>query len=251
MIEKKIDELAVKVYETREIMGAEAAREAAECILACLEKKETINCIFAAAPSQNEFLKELVSDKRIPWNRINGFHMDEYVGLPVKDSRSFSGYLSSVVFDKVPFRSVHLLNGMAETEEETRRYSQLLEENPTDIVFMGVGENGHIAFNDPSAADFQDKSLVKEVVLEEVCRRQQVNDGCFPELKAVPKKALTVTVPGLMRSAHVFCIVPNERKAEAVKRMLTGAISEDCPASILRRKQGAKLYLDQDSAAFL
>ncbi|MBT9775343.1 glucosamine-6-phosphate deaminase [Clostridium sp. MCC353] len=251
MTERKYGELEVKIFETREELGRKAAEDAAACILDCLKEKETISCIFAAAPSQNEFLKTLAEWKGIPWERINAFHMDEYIGLKQKDSRSFSGFLSRAIFDRAPFRSVNLLDGMAKPEEECGRYSELLEQYPADIVFMGVGENGHIAFNDPGAADFKDPRLVKIVELEELCRRQQVNDGCFETLDQVPERALTVTVPALTAPRHLFCMVPNERKAEAVSRMLNGDIDEACPASILRRKAGAKLYLDEGSASKL
>lgn len=251
MIEKQYDEIHLKIFDSRKEMGQVAAIEAAKCIKLCLEDKEEINCIFAAAPSQSEFLEALRMDSSIPWNRINAFHMDEYVGFQVGDPRSFSGFLSEAIFNKVPFKSVHLLNGMASAKEECERYSELLLNNPTDIVFMGVGENGHIAFNDPSVADFKDPKMVKVVELEESCRIQQVNDGCFPNIDAVPKKALTVTIPGLMKSTQVFCIVPNERKADAVARLLTGEIKEECPASILRQKQGARLYIDKECASKL
>lgn len=251
MIEQQFEQLEVKIFDTRKNMGVQAAKDASKCILECLEQQEMINCIFAAAPSQNEFLETLVSNNEIPWERVNAFHMDEYVGFEVGDSRSFSGYLSNTIFDHVPFHSVNLINGMADPEEECRRYTELLDQYPADIVFMGVGENGHIAFNDPSVADFQDKQVVKVVTLEESCRIQQVNDGCFSSIDEVPEKALTVTIPGLMRSRHVFCMVPNERKAQAVANVVGGEIGESCPASILRTKQGAKMYLDADSASKL
>lgn len=247
----KYGELEVMIFDTREELGQKAAADAAACILDCLKEKETINCIFAAAPSQNEFLETLADWEGIPWERINAFHMDEYIGLKQKDCRSFSGFLSDAIFDRVSFRSVNLLDGMAEPEAECARYSALLRQYPADIVFMGVGENGHIAFNDPGVADFEDPALVKVVELEEACRRQQVNDGCFESLDKVPERALTVTVPGLTAAPHLFCMVPNERKADAVSRMLRGDIGEGCPASILRRKTGAKLYLDADSASKL
>lgn len=251
MTERKYGELEVKIFETREELGRKAAEDAANCIMDCLKEKETVSCIFAAAPSQNEFLKALAGWEGIPWERINAFHMDEYIGLKQKDSRSFSGFLSQAIFDRTPFRSVNLLDGMAEPEEECERYSALLEQYPADIVFMGVGENGHIAFNDPGTADFEDPRLVKVVELEMACRRQQVNDGCFESLDQVPEQALTITIPGLTAPRHLFCMVPNERKAEAVSRMLRGDINETCPASILRRKAGAKLYLDAASASKL
>lgn len=252
MITKKTyDNVQLKIYETRAEMGQDAAKDAAACIKACLAEKEEINCIFAAAPSQNDFLAALVADTSIDWSRINGYHMDDYVGFAQGDSRSFNGFLQNAIFGKVPFKSLHLINGLAEPEAEALRYEKLLQENPTDIVFMGIGENGHIAFNDPSVADFNDAHLVKVVTLEESCRRQQVNDGCFATIDDVPKQALTVTVPGLMRAAHLFCIVPTALKANAVAKALTGPIDESCPSSILRTQKGARMYIDAAAAAKL
>lgn len=251
MIEQKYDNLCVKIFSNRVNMGKQAAVDAAKQIMKCLAEKETINCMFAAAPSQTEFLAALAAHSEIPWERINAFHMDEYVGFEIYDSRSFSGFLNEAIFNKVSFRTVNLINGMNDPETECGHYEKLLEENPVDIVFMGVGENGHIAFNDPSVADFNDKKAVKTVELEESCRIQQVNDGCFETLDQVPQKAVTVTIPGLMKSRFVFCMVPNERKSQAVRQMIYGEISETCPASILRKKPGAKLYLDADSSSEL
>lgn len=243
------DQLHVKIYRTREEMGREAAKEAGDYIREQLKFQETLNIIFAAAPSQNEFLSALREDERIPWNRIHGFHMDEYVGLPVGSKASFSGFLKHAIFDRVPFASVNCIQGDSpDRNAECERYAKLLTDNPADIVFMGIGENGHIAFNDPGVADFNDTSVVKVVALDDKCRQQQVNDGCFPSFEAVPSQAFTVTVPGLMRAKKVFCVVPGERKAAAVKESIYGNIDESCPASILRRKQGACLYLDEDSA---
>lgn len=248
----KTDLLNVKIYKTRSEMGTEAAKDAAACIKDMLQSKSSLNIIFAAAPSQNEFLEALKADSTIPWENINGYHMDEYVGLRQGSPASFSGFLNDAIFLQVPFRSVNcLIADGKDPEEECRRYSTLLIENPVDIVFMGIGENGHIAFNDPGVADFHDDKVVKVVELDLACRQQQVNDGCFPSLSDVPTHAYTVTIPALLQAEKVFCIVPGQRKAEAVKNTLTGPVSEDCPASILKTKEHACLYLDQDSAGKL
>ena len=151
---RKYDKVNLKVFDTRLEMGKEAAAEAAACICGLLEKKEEINCMFAAAPSQNEFLEALAADERIPWDRINAYHMDDYIGFGIGDPRSFNGFLTRAIFGKVPFKSVNLLNGAEDPEQECLRYEQLLRENPMDVVFMGIGENGHIAFNDPPVADW-------------------------------------------------------------------------------------------------
>ena len=209
--------------------------------------------IFAAAPSQNDVLASLIEYTDIDWSRINAYHMDEYIGLSedLRD-RSFSTYLKEHIFDRVPFGSVNLINSTAtDSAAECLRYTKLLRENPTDIVVMGIGENGHIAFNDPWIAKFDDSETVKVVPLDEVCRNQQVNDGCFESIDLVPTHAITLTCPTLFAGGSLFCIVPAKTKAQAVKRTLEGEISEDCPATVLRRHTSAALYLDGDSSALL
>lgn len=248
---KYYDKLCVKIYENRQELGAAAAKDAAACLRGLLEKKQEVNCIFAAAPSQNEFLEALVKESDIDWRRVHAFHMDEYCGLKQGTEGTFSHYLLNAVFTKVPFGSVHMINGEKDAGEECVRYGTLLKEHPADIVFMGIGENGHVAFNDPPVADFADKEIIKKVKLDEKCRRQQVNDGCFSSLDKVPAYALTVTVPGLMRAAWQFCMVPGIRKAQAVRDTLLGPVDEACPASILRRQENAVLYLDRESASLI
>ena len=247
------DKLKVNVFPSRLEMGKAAAADISATIRRLLEEKDEINMIFAAAPSQNEVLAALVADKAIPWQRINAYHMDEYIGL-AKDltSKSFGKYLNDHIFGKVPFKSVNLIDSTAtDSYAECLRYAKLLADNPTDIVVMGIGENGHIAFNDPWIAKFDDEEAVKVVPLDEVCRQQQVNDGCFASLDLVPKYAITLTCPTLNAGKNLFCIVPAKTKAAAVKRTLEGEIFEDCPATILRRHNSAILYLDADSSALL
>ena len=247
----KKDRLTTRIYPTRESMGAAAAADIAACIAGLLEEKETVNIIFAAAPSQNEALKGLREDKSIPWQRVNAFHMDEYVGLPTDAPQRFSNFLKDALFDHVPLRSVHLLDGSQGAEAEIVRYSRLLRENPVDIVCMGIGENGHIAFNDPHVADFNDPALIKVVDLDETCRMQQVHDGCFAALDDVPTHALTLTVPALASAKYLFCVVPAPTKAPAVRRTVCGEIGAHCPATILRTLPDAIMYCDRDSAALL
>lgn len=238
------------VYESREEMGRGAAKAIASHILSLLESKQEINMIFAAAPSQNEVLSALVADKTIPWERINAFHMDEYIGLPAGAKQAFGNFLHEHIFGLVPFKSVNYIDATAkDAASECARYASLLARFPTDIVVMGIGENGHIAFNDPPVADFHDAHAVKPVKLDEICRRQQVNDGCFATLADVPKEAITLTVPTLFAGGRLFCIVPAKTKAAAVKETLTGSINEHCPATILRRHPAATLYLDHESSA--
>jgi glucosamine-6-phosphate deaminase len=178
--------------------------------------------------------------------------MDEYIGLPADAPQGFGNFLRAHIFDRVPFASVNLIDSSAvDAALESDRYGKLLDENLPDVVVMGIGENGHIAFNDPPVADFRDSKTVKAVKLDEICRNQQVNDGCFALIDEVPTHALTLTVPALTRAPYLFCIVPAPSKAWAVKETLTGSIDEHCPASVLRTHDNAILYLDRDSAANL
>ncbi|MBQ8552518.1 MAG: glucosamine-6-phosphate deaminase [Clostridia bacterium] len=247
------DLLRVKIMPDRTEMGKVAAKDIHDRILALLSEKPEINMVFAAAPSQNEVLASLIAYTDIEWSRINAYHMDEYVGLAAEDiDKSFGRFLTDHIFGKVPFKSVELIDcKAADAEAECERYSALLRANPTDIVVMGIGENGHIAFNDPWVAKFDDDKTVKVVELDEVCRQQQVNDGCFPCIDRVPKQAMTLTCPTLVAAPHLFCIVPAATKANAVKRTLEGEINENCPATLLRRQPNAVLYLDDKSSGLL
>ncbi|MBQ5793892.1 MAG: glucosamine-6-phosphate deaminase [Clostridia bacterium] len=248
----KADKLQVNIYQTRAQMGAAAAQDIKSKFCELLAAKPQINVIFAAAPSQNEVLASLVADQDIDWSRINAYHMDEYIGLDANAPQGFGNFLRAHIFDSVPFASVNLIDVTArDADAEAVRYGALLDENPADVVVMGIGENGHIAFNDPPVADFRDSKTVKAVKLDEICRQQQVNDGCFASIDQVPTHALTVTVPALTRAPYLFCIVPTPAKAWAVKETLTGSIDEHCPASVLRMHDNAILYLDRDSAALL
>ncbi len=250
--EFKKDELTVEVFPTVEEMGAKAAEDVSASIRAQLAEKSEVNMIFAAAPSQEAFLARLVADTRIDWTRVNAFHMDEYVGIDPTAPQSFAKFLRLRLFDKVPFKTVNCLDGRAtDAAAECARYTKLLDEMPVDIVCLGIGENGHIAFNDPPVADFNDPCRVKVVELDGVCRQQQVNEKCFETLELVPTHALTLTVPALLRAAEMFCIVPFTGKAKAVRATLEGPIETACPASILRTKSGARLYLNTDSASLL
>jgi glucosamine-6-phosphate deaminase len=249
--EFKKDNLFIKVFSNREILGKAAAQEAADKINTILKNKSEIRIVFAAAPSQNEFLDELVKTKNIEWNRITAFHMDEYMGLDKNSEQSFRKYLKDRIFDKVDFKEVHLIQPKDDPKKEIERYEALLKEKPIDIIFMGIGENGHIAFNDPPFADFNDPHFVKIVELDEACRQQQVNDGCFPSFNEVPKQAVTLTVPALMSGENLFVVVPGLRKARAVFNTLNNEINIKCPASILRRHNNTILYLDEDSSSKL
>ncbi len=238
------DKLAVQVYETRAEMGVAAADDIAACMQALLAEKETINMVFAAAPSQNDVLASLLS-RDLGWERVNAFHMDEYVGLKKEDPQSFGNYLNEHVFSKANFKNVYYVAdyGLA--------YEELLAENHIDIVCLGIGENGHIAFNDPGVADFNDPLRIKKAELDDVCRMQQVHDGCFPTFDDVPTHAYTLTIPQMVSADHMFCVVPAPTKANAVYNTVNLEITDQCPATILRRHDHAVLYCDADSAAKL
>ncbi len=243
-----IGKLAVRQAKTRTEMGEDAATMVAEKIADLLLKKASVNIVFAAAPSQNEFLKAL-KNKDLDWSRVNAFHMDEYIGLDKNAPQGFGNFLKERLFGTVPFKSIHYLDGNAEdVNSACKNYTHLLLENPVDIVCMGIGENGHIAFNDPPVADFQDKKWVKTVELDEVCRQQQVNDGCFSDLAQVPTHALTLTIPALMAAEFIYCMVPAPSKAQAVFNTFHKEISEKHPSSILRNHENTVLYLDKDSS---
>ncbi|HZY82400.1 MAG TPA: glucosamine-6-phosphate deaminase [Cyclobacteriaceae bacterium] len=241
------DLLTIRQYENRAAMDTAAAQAVAECIREKLKSRDTINMIFAAAPSQNEMLAALVTYD-VTWNKINAFHMDEYIGLPVGATQSFRHYLDEHLFSLVNFRTVNYINGnAADLKEECHRYSGLLSKFPPDIVCMGIGENGHLAFNDPHVADFKDTALVKVVDLDEVCRQQQVNDGCFEKISFVPTQALTLTIPSLMKGQNIFCVVPGNKKATAVRNTINQPVDEKFPSTILRTHRNATLFVDEDS----
>jgi len=242
------DKLKVIISSDRAAMGAVAGRDAAEAIKKAIADKGEVNVMFAAAPSQNDTLATLCADMSIDWSKVNAFHMDEYIGLGEDHPAGFRNFLKKAIFDKFSFKSVNLLNGNAESiDSEIARYSELLATHPLDVVILGIGENGHIAFNEPSVADFNDRAYVKSVMLEDVCRMQQVHDGCFASIDEVPTHALTVTIPPMIRGKVMICSVPCATKARAVEFMVNGEICISCPASVLRTHEAATLYLDAAS----
>jgi len=246
-----IDQLRVTSCDTRLEMAEKAASAGAAEIISMLRDRDSLNIIFAAAPSQDEMLHALISQPGIDWQRIRAFHMDEYIGLPATAPQNFGSYLNARIFTRVPFKAVHLINGQTEPATECTRYTGLLQAFPPDIVFMGIGENGHIAFNDPHVALFNDPATVKIVDLDLASRLQQVHDGCFSELSLVPLQAITLTIPALLRAERIFCVVPGKTKAQAVFNTLTQAVTESHPATILRTHPAATLFLDADSAGLV
>lgn len=250
--EQTIDSLTVQTYQDRVSLGQAAADTATGCLRRALQEKSAARIIVASAPSQDEMLAALTAAPDIDWSRIEVFHMDEYVGLDADHPASFRAYQKSHLLSRVQPMAFHGLRGEApDLEAECRRYTESLQKAPIDLVCMGIGENGHIAFNDPPVADFNDTEWVKQVELDEACRQQQVNDGCFPTIEAVPRFALSLTCPALMSGAALVCVVPGALKAEAVRTTCRGPITEACPASVLRRHPAATLFLDTESAALL
>ncbi len=245
----QVDKLAVRVFPDRAAAGAAAAQAATDALREALARQGAARVLLASAPSQDELLDGLARAEGIEWKRVIMFHLDEYIGLPESHPASFRAYLRRSFLRRVTPGMFHGIAGEAKSPEaECARYAALLGEAPIDLACLGVGENGHIAFNDPPA-DFQDPAMVKIVALDEASRRQQVHDGCFAELASVPRRAITLTCPAIMPARRLICIAPGAGKTAAIAAMLTGSIRPDCPASILRAHPAAVLFLDKDSGA--
>jgi glucosamine-6-phosphate deaminase len=241
--------LPVQVFPTRRELGDAAGRDVAAAIRAAIDENGHARVVFAAAPSQSETLEVLAAQPGIAWDRVDAFHMDEYVGLPEDAPERFALWLRRHLFDRLPFRSVNLIDPGQDPAMEAARYSALLTAAPIDVIVLGIGVNGHIAFNDPPVADFDDPEMVKPVDLDEDCRQQQVDDECFDRIEDVPASALTLTIPALMSGRRLFCVVPGALKAEAVRATLEEPESTQWPSTILRRHPHAELYLDAESAS--
>jgi glucosamine-6-phosphate deaminase len=232
-------------------LGRRAAAHVVKLLQGILTTQPRARVVFACAPSQNEFLAALITQSRsvIDWSHIDGFHMDEYIGLRAKHPASFRTYLRQHFLDHVTLGSFAEIHAEAlDPEAEATRYASLLSAAPIDLICLGIGENGHIAFNDPPVADFDDPQLVKVVHLDHACRQQQLNDGCFATLADVPKQALSLTIPVFRQAQHLSVVVPGMRKAQAVAAACLGPLSTKCPASILRTHGSARLFLDEFSA---
>lgn len=240
------------VYDTKKEMGGAAAERAAQIIRDAVAKRGRARVIVATGNSQLDFIEALTSRTDVPWSSVDIFHMDEYVGMNDQHPASFRRWIRERVVDRVRPGSAHYMAGDAEDiDAECMRYTALLQAAPIDVAFVGIGENGHIAFNDPHVADFQDPATVKRVELDETCRRQQVGEGHFPDLNAVPREAVTLTCPALMNAENLVCCVPEARKAKAVQASLEGPVTEACPGSLIRTHPNAYLYFDRESAALV
>ena len=243
------DKLQVRIYDEEKEMGNAAANFVTEHLQSVLQKKGSANLILATGTSQFSFL-EALKQKHLDWGKITVFHLDEYKGLSEQHPASFRKYLKERILDTVRPCKVYFINGDAENlEEEIKEYEIQLKKHPVDLACIGVGENGHIAFNDPSVADFNDPKWVKVVQLDEACRKQQLGEGWFPSLEDVPKEAVSLTITAIMNCKTISCVVPGKRKSQAVHDTLNATISTKCPATILRSHADTILFLDSLSAS--
>jgi glucosamine-6-phosphate deaminase len=233
-------------------MARATADQAAGVMRAAVRARGVANVMFATGNSQLAFIDTLVTrTPDVPWADTVVFHMDEYVGVGPDHPAGFQRWIRERIVDPTSPRAAHYVDGLGDPDESCARYTDLLAHHPLDLCCLGIGENGHLAFNDPGVADFDDPLDVKVVELDAACRQQQVNEGHFPDMASVPSHALTVTIPALLRASQVMAIVPEARKAEPVRAALTGPISADCPASALRAIAHATVYLEPESARLL
>ncbi len=247
-----VGELRVFVLESASELAALAASHAAQSIGAAVHERGVAHVMFASGNSQLGFLDALGSRGDVEWDRVVGFHMDEYVGMGAEHPASFVRYMRERIVDRLHPADFHFIDGRAaDPQGEAARYAALLHDHALDLCCLGIGENGHLAFNDPPVADFDDPLDVKVVELDEACRRQQVGEGHFAAVAEVPTHAITATIPALLRTQQVLAIVPEARKANAVRRALEDPIAPACPASILRRTAHAALLLDHESSSAL
>src|SRR3954465_7208557 len=242
----------VKIMPDKAQMGKAAAAAGAEHIRRAIAERGDANIIVATGASQFEMLGELVQQPGINWNRVTGFHLDEYVGLAIDHPASFRGYLWQRFVSKLPLplRAFHFLNGESDPPAECRRVGDIIRAHPIDVAFVGIGENGHLAFNDPPA-DFETEEPSLVVQLDDACRRQQLGEGWFPTFEDVPRQALSMSVRQIMKSKALIVSVPDKRKANAVQAAVEGPVGPDLPSSILQRHENTTLYLDEQSASLL
>jgi glucosamine-6-phosphate deaminase len=251
VLSTKIEEMVVAVFESNRALGKAAAADFAAIVKQAVSEHGKVGVIFATGNSQLSFLDALREHTDVPWNAITALHMDEYLGMSANHPASFRRFLREKVVEVFHPKAMYDIRGdTPDVEAELARYGALLEEHKPIVCVMGIGENGHLAFNDPPA-DFQTKQLIHVVTLAETCRRQQVGEGHFPSMADVPAQAISLTIPALLRPKHVLALVPEARKAQAVKMTLEGTVTPMCPASILRTQSHAKLYLDKDSASLV
>lgn len=244
------DRLTVQRYPDREAMGRAAGEYAVSALRKLLEQKDRVNVLFPAAPSQDEVLSHLMRSD-LDFSRIVALHMDEYIGLAPDAPQTFGHYLREHAFGLRPFAQVYYIASEGTVSHQVARYREILARHPLDLALIGLGENGHIAFNDPAVADFNDPETVKVVDLDGVCRMQQVHDGCFSSLDDVPRQAITVTIPAILAAPLLICTVPTARKAWAVEQTACAPVSTACPGTILRTHPNCLLLCDRESGGGL
>lgn len=240
------------IYKTKQQMGAAAAVHAAEAIKQAIEEKGQANIILATGTSQFETIKSLTSESKVDFSKVTMFHLDEYIGLPADHPASFRKFLKERFLDKVPdLKGVYFVEGEADNpQQECQRITAIIAKHPIDVALIGIGENGHLAFNDPPA-DFETEEAFIIVELDEKCRSQQLGEGWFETLEQVPQRAISMSIRQIMKSACLIVSVPEKRKAEAVRNALEGKVTNMCPASILQRHENCKMFLDTDAASLL
>jgi glucosamine-6-phosphate deaminase len=239
--------MEIIISETKQVLGKKAAQKGAAIIRQAISKRGKANIIVATGASQFEMLKELVKED-IDWSKVRGFHLDEYIGISELHPASFRKYLKERFVDIVSPLEFNYVNGSTDPYEECIRLGKLIIKHPVDVAFVGIGENSHLAFNDPPA-DFETDAAYLVVTLNEACRRQQMGEGWFPTINDVPEKAISMSIKQIMKAKAIICSVPDLRKAEAVKKTVEGEISPEIPASIMRQHESVWLYLDKDSAS--
>ena len=246
------EEITVRldIADTAEVMGRRAAAAGARCIIRAIAERGRAAIIVATGTSQFPTMDALTATEGIDWSKVTGFHLDEYIGMPMTHPASFRGYLKQRLVDRVGLAAFHYIDGEVDGETECTRVGRLLEENPIDVAFIGIGENGHLAFNDPPA-DFDTKRPYLLVELDEACRRQQLGEGWFPRLEDVPTHAISMSIRQIVKAATIVCSVPEQRKAKAVRSAVEGPVTPDVPASILQEHADTTLYLDAEAAGLL
>jgi glucosamine-6-phosphate deaminase len=247
----RVDGLEIRIHEDISSLARAAACDTAEAIAATVSAKGAAKVMFATGNSQLAFVAALTEEAEdVPWGKVEVFHMDEYVGIGPDHPASFQRWIRERISDKVNPLAAHYIDGSSDPCGQVEAYSKLLSDG-IDLCCLGIGENGHLAFNDPPVADFEDHADLKVVELDQSCRMQQVNEGHFPDLRSVPKQAITVTIPALLRATRVIAVVPEARKARPVRDAIQGPISPRCPASALRTVDNVVLHLDSDSGSLL
>jgi glucosamine-6-phosphate deaminase len=242
--------MQIKTYIDRPTMGRAAARHAVRVMQEAIAARGQARIIAATGASQFDFLEALTASPEVDWQAVELFHLDEYVGLPIDHPASFRRYLLERLIDKTSIPRFHFLDAERDPAAAARSVGQELSATPIDVAFVGIGENGHLAFNDPPA-DFDTDQPYIVVELDEACRRQQVGEGWFPSVEAVPRQAVSMSIRQILKAHAILCVVPDGRKAAAVQASLEGEITPEVPASILQRHQAVTVYLDRDSAALL